>query len=120
MAAPVVHFEIMGRAGSGAALQDFYGKLFEWKVNADNPMKYGLVEKGEVGIGGGIGEAPEGRPGHATIYVAVPDTDEYLKKAEALGGKICVPTTVIPGMVTFAMFTDPQGNMIGLVNDKMP
>jgi uncharacterized protein len=120
MVAPVVHFEIMGRAGSGAALREFYSRLFDWKIDADNPMKYGLVEKHGSGIGGGVGEMPEGEPGRATVYIAVPDTDEYLKKAEALGGKVSVPTTVIPGTVTFAMFTDPQGNLIGLVNDKMP
>jgi len=41
MANAVVHFEILGKDGAG--LQKFYGDLFGWKVNADNPMKYGYV-----------------------------------------------------------------------------
>ncbi len=50
---PVVHFEIACK--DGEAGQKFYADLFGWKVNTDNPMKYGIVEKGgENGIGGGI------------------------------------------------------------------
>jgi predicted enzyme related to lactoylglutathione lyase len=39
----------------------------------------------------------------------------FLKKIESLGGKTVVPTTEIPNMVTFALFKDPEGNMVGLV-----
>ena len=54
MAAPVVHFEIMGK--DGKKLQDFYSKLFEWEIDANNPMNYGLVKaSGQGGIGGGVG-----------------------------------------------------------------
>lgn len=68
MSAPkVVHFEILGQ--DGRKMQDFYSELFAWKVNADNPMNYGLVEAaGEGSIGGGIGAAEDG-PGHVTFYV---------------------------------------------------
>ncbi len=116
MGAPVVHFEIIGP--SGAKLQDFYRKLFDWKIDSNNPMSYGLVEKEENGIGGGISAPQPGQPGFVTIYIEVPDTDEYLKKAEALGGKIVMPTTVIPEMVTFALFSDIDGNVVGLVKSE--
>ena len=39
---PVVHFEIGG--ADGVALQQFYAAAFDWNVNAENPMQYGLVE----------------------------------------------------------------------------
>ena len=42
----VVHFEINGPDKS--ALQQFYTDAFEWSVNADNPMGYGLVEHDEA------------------------------------------------------------------------
>jgi hypothetical protein len=119
-AAPVVHFEVMGK--DPKKLHGFYSKLFDWQINADNPMNYGLVnavangaEVGKGSIGGGIGSAPEGAPGYVTFYVQVNDTDAYLKKAESLGGKTILPTTEIPNMVTFAMFQDPEGNVVGLV-----
>ncbi|MBZ5497520.1 MAG: VOC family protein [Acidobacteriia bacterium] len=97
-------------------LQKFYGKLFEWEINADNPMGYGLVKAAGPGsIGGGIGPTSEGTPGHVTFFVQVPDLAACLKKAESLGGKILVPITEIPNIVTFALFQDPEGNAIGLV-----
>ena len=31
-----------------------------------------------------------------------------------------MPVTTIPGMVTFALFSDPEGNVVGLVSDQTP
>lgn len=113
MANPVVHFEIMGK--DGAKLQQFYSTLFGWKIDASNPMKYGLVEKGsDDGIGGGIGSAPDA-PAYVSVYVRVDDLQAYLDKVNQMGGKTIVPVTEIPNMVTFAMFQDPEGNCVGLV-----
>jgi uncharacterized protein len=113
-AAPVVHFEILGKDGS--KLQDFYRSLFDWKINADNPMKYGLVEAANSSsIGGGIGASQKGAPGIVTVYVQVTDLQAQLDKAESLGGKTIVPPTEIPGYVTIALFQDPEGNTIGLI-----
>jgi predicted enzyme related to lactoylglutathione lyase len=44
----------------------------------------------------------------------VPDLQATLEQVVALGGKVAVPPTEIPGVVTFAQFTDPEGNLIGL------
>jgi predicted enzyme related to lactoylglutathione lyase len=111
MANPVVHFEVVG--SDGAKLQDFYGKLFDWKINADNPMNYGIVDNAGEGINGGVGEAPDGRT-QVTWYVQVPSIDDYLKKAEEMGGKTVMPRTEMD-MVTFGMLADPEGNVVGLV-----
>jgi uncharacterized protein len=107
---PVVHFEIVGKDGD--ALQRFYAEAFGWTVNADNPMKYGMVDTGGQGIAGGIGagEAPL-----ATFYVEVDDPARYLDKVKASGGKIVMDVTEIPGYVTIAQFADPAGNVIGLL-----
>lgn len=119
-AAPVVWFEVTGK--DQKKLQSFYSKIFDWKINADNPMNYGMVDAaangtavGSGSIGGGIGPAQPGAPGYVTFYVQVNDPDAYLKKIESLGGKTIMPTTEIPNMVTFALFQDPEGNMVGLV-----
>ena len=108
--AKVVHFEIM--ATDGEAAQRFYAGLFDWKINSDNPMGYGIVEGGDGGIGGGI---TGGDHNAATFYVAVDDLDATLRKVESLGGNVVVPVTVVPDMVTFAQIADPFGNVIGLV-----
>ena len=50
-----------------------------------------------------------------TFYVEVDDINAYLKKAEGLGAKTVMPRTVIPDTITMAMFSDTDGNTIGLV-----
>ncbi|HYF80258.1 MAG TPA: VOC family protein [Symbiobacteriaceae bacterium] len=117
MSHPVVHFEILGK--DGKQLQEYYANLFGWKINADNPMAYGLVEAGQGGIGGGISGMEGPVQQGVMIYVAVPDLQAALDKAVALGGKVVHPIEHIPGMVTFAQIQDPQGNIIGMVKDSM-
>lgn len=115
MGNPVVHFEITG--ADSAALQQFYGDLFGWKITNMPEMGYGIVEKEEGGIGGGIGAAQSG-PGTVTFYTAVDDVQAYLDKAESLGGKTVMPVTVIPDMVTFALLADPEGHVVGVVKNQ--
>src|SRR5215210_567002 len=104
MGQPVVHFEVIGR--DGPKLQSYYGELFGWEIDANNPMNYGIVQRdGNVnpdgaGIGGGVGAGPEGYEGHVTFYVEVPDVEAALAKAEGL---------------ELGQFTDPEGHTIGLV-----
>jgi hypothetical protein len=115
MADKVVWFEVTGK--DRGKLQSFYGELFGWKVDASNPMNYGMVEAEESGIGGGIGQADNG-DGHVTFYMGVDDPQAYLDKAEKLGGKTVVPVTEIPNMVTFALIADPEGHVIGVVKNS--
>jgi hypothetical protein len=118
MGNPVVHFEVIGR--DGKKLQSFYGGVFGWKVEADNPMNYGIVSNEDTGggIGGGIGQG-DGNTA-VTFYISVDDPEAYLKKVEAAGGKTVMPVTEIPGMVIMAQFADPEGNVVGLVKDGYP
>ena len=87
MGQPVVHFEVMGR--DIEQIRGFYSGMFGWSINTDNPMGYGLVDREAnlsregVGIGGGVGQAPEGYAGHVTFYVAVPDVEAALQQAES-------------------------------------
>ena len=114
MGAPVVHFEV--NAKDAARAQEFYSNLFGWKVDANNPMKYGIVNTGvKMGINGGIGQAQSEAPSSVTFYVQVENLQAYLDKAESLGGRTVMPPTEIPGSVTLAMFTDPEGNTIGMI-----
>ena len=123
MGYPVVHFEVVGK--DGEKLQRYYGELFGWNVNADNPMQYGMVDAkdntsmtGDNGIGGGIGQGPDGYEGHVTFYVAVPDVEEALQKAESLGGTRVMGPEKIMDMVELGQFKDPEGNVIGVVKDQ--
>jgi uncharacterized protein len=114
---PVVHFEILGP--DAKKLQDFYSSLFGWTIDANNEMQYGTVDNGGQGINGGVAPSDDGGP-RSIFYISVKDATEHLQKIESMGGKTVTPATVIPGMVTYALFTDPAGNLIGLVNEEMP
>src|SRR5262245_5305354 len=114
MANPVGWFAVVGR--DGAKLRGFYGDLFGWQIqDSGGEMDYGLVAAAEKGIGGGIGSSQDGDAGHVTFYVEVDDPAAYLARAEQLGGRTVVPPTEIPSYnLTFAMFADPEGHVIGL------
>jgi predicted enzyme related to lactoylglutathione lyase len=106
MGAAVVHWEINSRDPGRA--QEFYSNLFGWKVNADNPMKYGLVDTDlKMGINGGIGQTQEGMSSYVTVYVQVENLQEYLDRAVQLGARVIMPVTEVMKDVTLAMFADP-------------
>ena len=120
MANPVIHFEIMASEGQKAALQDFYRRVFEWQIEPMGEMQYGGVAKreGEPGIGGAVDESPAG-PG-VVVYRGVDDIHAALERAKDNGAEVLMDVTTIPGMVTFAQFRDPAGNVIGLVDNAQP
>ena len=113
MAAPVMWFEIVGK--DGKKLQEFYGALFDWKIDANNPMNYGMVDNAGKGINGGVGPSQSGQP-WTGFYVAVDDVQGALDKAGRLGAKTLMPPTQIPDGPTIALFADPEGNQIGLMH----
>jgi uncharacterized protein len=116
MGQPVAFFEIITPDHERA--QKFYAELFGWQVAADPAMGgYALVDTsaGEAAIGGGIGPSEPGDKGGVKIYMRVDDLDAYLDRAEKLGGRRLVPPTDLPGDYgRFAVFTDPDGNEVGL------
>jgi predicted enzyme related to lactoylglutathione lyase len=120
MGQPVVHFEVMGK--DGERLRSYYAELFGWEIDADNPLGYGVITReGNVnaageGIGGGVGGSPPGYEGHVTFYVEVPDVEAALAKAESLGGTRMMGPDKVPEVdIEIALFSDPEGHVIGLV-----
>ena len=91
MGQPVVHFEVIG--SDGEKLRGYYSELFGWKIDADNPMNYGLVRKEDnpaprrqLRDRRRASPATRSTPNSVTFYVAVPDVEAALAKAESLGG----------------------------------
>jgi predicted enzyme related to lactoylglutathione lyase len=115
MAHPVVHFEVIGKDLD--TLRGFYGDLFGWKLQVLEEMPYALVEKEEPGIGGGLGVAPDGGPGFVTFYVGADDPQATVDRATELGGTVVMPVTDL-GMVTIALISDPEGHVVGIVQNQ--
>ena len=113
MAYAVTHFEI--NALDAPATQKFYRDLFGWGIDTNNPQNYGMIDtkaKG-TGINGGIGASQSGRS-FVTFYVETDDPHSMLAKAERLGGRrVMEPMDAGQGLV-YALFADPEGNVIGL------
>ncbi len=113
MAYPVTHFEI--NAQDASATQKFYQDLFGWGINTNNPDNYGMIDtKNEgTGINGGIGASRHGKS-WVTFYVETDDPAATLAKAERLGGTRVMEPMDAGGNVVYALFADPEGNVIGL------
>ena len=112
----IIHFKIMGSEAGKS--QKFYADMFGWTLGEPAPElgNYAMVNSSSAGLGGGIGsEGPGGRV-RTTFYVDVPDLQAALDRATQLGGKVASPPMTIPGTsISLAQFTDPDGNLVGLV-----
>jgi predicted enzyme related to lactoylglutathione lyase len=121
MPQPIVHFEIV--AQDLPKLRAFYTALLDWKIA--EPMAqmgdYALIDAKQgapFGIDGGM--YPR-NPQDTTmppirLYANVDSADAYAAKVEALGGRVVVPPTEVPGQgIRIALFMDPEGNGIGVV-----
>jgi predicted enzyme related to lactoylglutathione lyase len=122
MAAPVVHVEVVGK--DTTTLTAFYSALFDWKIDADNPMGYGTVELAASNSGAGMSAGfmglaghpgMENHPGHVTFYVEVPDVESALRKVETLGGTRQMGPDQVPGGPVLGQFLDPEGHMVGVM-----
>jgi uncharacterized protein len=116
MAHPVMWFEVLGT--DGGKLRRFYGDLFGWTFDVTPPSDYGVAKTGDPrSIMGGIGGIYPGTGSWVTFYTETPDVTASLTKAQALGGKVVMPRTVLPD-VTLGVFEDPEGHVLGLVEAR--
>jgi len=90
----------------------FYSDVVGWKTqempSGDGPP-YTTFNLGNVGIAGMLH-----MPDHASWigYIAVGDVDAHIEKIIEAGGKLWKPATDVPGMLRFAVVSDPQGAAI--------
>jgi predicted enzyme related to lactoylglutathione lyase len=128
--------QIMGEPGSFAWAElnargidnakPFYTKVFGWGEK-ESPMGEGLgmyTEFKHAGesIAGGMEMnpmVPAQVPSYWSVYFAVDDVDKAFKKAIEGGGKEMLEPTEYPGG-RFAIVSDPQGAVFGLMKMERP
>ena len=117
MGQPVMQFQLLARDPD--KLTAFYGKLFGWRVNADNAMGYRMLDTGsDRGIKGGVW--PIGDEGHPLVqlFVEVDDVPASAAQAEQLGGQVIIPPQVLPDGDEMAIVMDTEGLSFGLVKTR--
>lgn len=97
-----------------AAATAFYSGLFGWQI-AEMPGFEGYpMWQAPNGIsGGGLAPREEGFT-HPRSYVEVDSIDDALRRAVELGGTVAREKAPIDETSSWAVFTDPDGNQIGL------
>jgi hypothetical protein len=122
MGNPFVHIELNTTDPKKA--KDFFGKLFDWKLE-DMPIgvagTYTMIRVGEGGVGGGLMKHPmPGAPSVWIPYVLVPDIHAATKKARDLGAQIIKDVHEVPNTGYLSIFIDPTGAVLGLWQEMNP
>lgn len=98
---------------------EFYRKLFGWEIDYTWGSDYATFNTGE-GIlrGGGLDRKDEIKSGNIIIYVEVDDINRMLERVVELGGRKEKEKTEITNVGWYGLFTDLEGNTIGLFTPK--
>lgn len=101
----------------------FYEGLFGWPIVTDEKMNYTMTafEPGETGMGFSPVDEEQGvAPGSVLVYVDVADVDATIARAKELGAPIYMDKMEIPTVGWMAIFGDPGGNRIGVMQQMPP
>src|SRR5580658_1808139 len=111
MPAPIVFFDIA--APDLASQAAFYRAVFDWDIGAAGQMSVPAASP----LPGALRVEPAnlGPVTERVLYVGVPDVDAALEAVTAHGGAVVFARPVVPGVVILALFTDPAGNRMGVV-----
>jgi uncharacterized protein len=108
---PVIHAEI--RSADPDASRTFFAELFGWKYSDGAFPGYTFADTGVEGaLPIAIGPL-QGGADAVLFFVGVEDVAATLAHAERLGGRTIQPAQQVPG-VTFGVFADAQGHVIGV------
>ncbi|MGA0541563.1 VOC family protein [Neotabrizicola sp. VNH66] len=99
-----------------AASSGFYGPVLGWTFRDAGmaEMPYLLAFAGEAMVAG-LPTPPEPMPDAWTLYIEVTDCDAAAAQVTALGGQIIAGPDDIPETGRYAICTDPQGAVFGLM-----
>lgn len=102
------------------AAGDFYTSVLGWSV-ADAGMDgftYHLASAGDGGLVAGLmsnAGQPDARPPNWVVYFTCTDCDATAESIRAAGGGVLAEPADIPGTGRFAVATDPQGAVFGIL-----
>ncbi len=113
MGNPLCHFELM--TNDPEKCKAFYKRVFDWELDDESMPGYTLVRTGSEPTGGLFAKPPEAPCACMNVYYQVDDLDDALARAIEGGATVLVGKTPIRNVGYFAMFADPEGIAIGLM-----
>lgn len=115
MKSPIAHWELM--VGDVPRAKAFYAHVLGWTYSPEEG-EYTMIDTGRPPLGGMMAQPP-GAPAALNVYFEVADLDRTLHDAVEAGAKVIVPKRPIPPG-WFAMFVDPDGIPIGIMQMRAP
>jgi len=95
------------------AAQKFYCDVVGWSYqdNSQGGQAYGLFKVGDAGVAGLMPYPDDMAPPHPIWngYIAVEDVDAMTANIQAQGGTLHRGPMDVPGVIRFAVVSDPQG-----------
>jgi len=114
MGNPVTQWQIITREPGKHS--EFYASVFGWKVKADNPLGYRMVDPDVAkGIPGGFWPAPPEAQSFVQLFIEVTDIQEIILRVTTNGGAVLIPPQTLPQGEQMAILLDPMGISFGLV-----
>ncbi len=115
MSGNLCYFEIPSKDLGKA--EEFYKTVFGWKFNKEESSpNYSSFETSNPPHGGI--EKMEPFNNGVVIYIQVDDVAETLRKIKDAGGNIVREKTEIPNIGYFGLLADPDGNIMGIFQNK--
>ena len=103
--APIVFFDIAGPKTE--ELQACYADLFGWHAGIGGQLSIPITSP--------IPAAIRRDPAEKRVYLGVENITAKLEQIKARGGTIDAPRFEVKGIAVLALFKDPAGNPMGLV-----
>lgn len=113
MSNPIIHWDLV--VSDAAKARAFYGKIFAWRFDDHAFPGYTLIDTGKEPGGGLTSDAGPAKAPRLTVYFEVSDLQRTLHDVLELGGKVLVPRTEIPMVGAWAMFADPDGIPVAIL-----
>ena len=94
--------------------QAFYEGMFDWTFRSfgDDMVVFGI---GDQHLGGLQRADKVQTGGSPSVWIEVDSIEDYLAKAKKLGGKVASEKSPVPNVGWSAMFSDLDGNHVGIV-----
>ena len=116
MSNPLCHFEFL--TNDIERCKRFYANAFNWDFGSSSIPGYTLIRTHRDPSGGIMHGLPELPAPRFVAYFMVEDIAATLEKVQQAGGEIVKGETPVPHVGAYALFRDPDGNVLALFQPR--